>query len=335
MSFLKKASKSFKVIGEGVSVIKEDLKAIKPIKTGANKVVNYFEDFGGAVAEAQATNSGKPLKQFTHDHRYKAGMIGKGVSGVGKAGQLIGKNLKFVGNAMEVVDPESAEAAEELQKMGKTFQKIGKTVDKGGKKIYSVEKAIQHYFSHGKVKSKHHDHLIATNASYTGEVPEGYTKIDKHSKSGEVVVMETEDGDIHISFTGTDPTNIDDLIADVHILTGTEEDNEQFKKSEELYKRIKAEYPDRKIHLSGHSKGAMQARFVACRHEVESAVTFNIGSNPLVEYERNGDRDCVTKGHHYKTAGDPISVGGYFNENVYIVPQTAGDPHTILNFVDA
>ena len=56
MSFLKKASKSFKVIEEGASVIKEDLKAIKPIKTGANKVVFYFEDFGGAVAEAKAAN---------------------------------------------------------------------------------------------------------------------------------------------------------------------------------------------------------------------------------------------------------------------------------------
>ena len=321
MSFLKIG----KLVNDGVSVVKDDIKTFKPIVQSVHKTLN---DFGLATSEAQHTNSGKPLDKFVKEHSYKPGMLGNAVSSIGNISKVVGKNMVYAGDVLLVAD--EPEVAAELKTKGKMLQKAGQQVQKVGKQIYKVEKGLQNFFSNDShLKDHHHKHLIVTNASYTGEVPPGYT-IDKSSNKNAIVLEDDETNDIYIGYRGTE--NVSDLLADTYIVLGNEDKSDRFQESEELYKRVKAEHPNKKIHLSGHSLGGALASHVACKHKVESLVTFNKGSNPIVDFKRD-DNKCKTKGDHYKTAYDPISTGVYFNKNVYIIPQIARDPHTILNFV--
>ena len=139
--------------------------------------------------------------------------------------------------------------------------------------------------------------------------------------------------DVFITYNGTEPTNASDLLADGYILTGNESRSERFQYAERLYNDVKNKYPDKNIHLTGHSLGGQEAAYVGCKNKVASVTTFNRGSNPLASDVNN--KNCTSNVTNYKTRSDPISTGPYAipNQKLIVLQGSGGfDPHGMSNF---
>ncbi|EGB03827.1 hypothetical protein AURANDRAFT_67711 [Aureococcus anophagefferens] len=102
----------------------------------------------------------------------------------------------------------------------KKAQRIGTDVKKVGDTIEKFDTNYKKVTNFSEVDEEHQDHLDISAAAYDGTTPEGYTKHEEHSNSEFHVFENDETGDIHIGYKGTDPTHIDDLIADGHSLGG-------------------------------------------------------------------------------------------------------------------
>ncbi len=111
-----------------------------------------------------------------------------------------------------------------------------------------------------------------------------------------------------LAFRGTNPMNMDDLAADLHIAMGSRGHN-RFREAEQIAKKVEAKY-GKDFTVTGHSLGGTLALHVNQLHGNATKV-FNPGSSPLFErdYEntpghapiivRNGS-DLVSYGHKNK-----------------------------------
>lgn len=151
------------------------------------------------------------------------------------------------------------------------------------------------------------------------------------------VFVNTNTGEVVISYKGTNPTNIEDLYDDLEIIRGYEDQTSRFEKANELYKNVEKKYGSQNIKITGHSLGATAGLFVSEKNNVESHL-FNpgIGTSKLVSNYPNN----TNKSYIYKTKHDPVSVGAFLlndktNREIVNVPQTNTiDPHGIDNFFE-
>lgn len=137
----------------------------------------------------------------------------------------------------------------------------------------------------------------------------GYT-IDPSLSNKNAVVLKNGDN-IVISYRGTDVRNPSDLLADTEILLGRDKVNlflnDRFDEANSLYTKVKAEYPDKQIILTGHSLGSSEAIYVGTKNNTRS-ISFNEGTSPLdALFSWSADESATKKQTVYITSKDLIS----------------------------
>jgi len=98
-----------------------------------------------------------------------------------------------------------------------------------------------------------------------------------------VITIERPNKEYIMAVRGTRITNINDLAADAQILIN-DKNNSRVKSVEEIYKSFRAEQPDAKLTLTGHSLGAYVAHELANKYS-EKYVGFNTPSSPIALVE--------------------------------------------------
>lgn len=148
----------------------------------------------------------------------------------------------------------------------------------------------------------------------------GYT-LDSELSDENHVVIEKPDGNAIVAYRGTDPTNVNDLMADTLILTGKYKDavhlqGTRFNKADEYYRNAVNKYND--VELTGHSLGGSMAIAIGSLYGTKSVV-FNPGSSPFELAGRNELPQHNAK--VYKTdAVDLVSLSERLYSNVINVP---------------
>jgi hypothetical protein len=122
------------------------------------------------------------------------------------------------------------------------------------------------------------------------------------AKSGDKVV---------ISYRGTVLSNPSDILADAEILLGRDKIkvflNDRFDEADGLYNKVKKEYPESEITLTGHSLGSAEAIYVGTKNNTRS-ISFNEGTSPLdALFSRFGSKEADKKQTVYITGKDIIS----------------------------
>jgi len=118
--------------------------------------------------------------------------------------------------------------------------------------------------------------------------------------------------EVVISYRGTDPRNVSDLVADSQIVLGMDKlplhSLDRFTSANSLYLKTKNIYPDRKITLTGHSLGSALSVYVGMKNGVES-FSFNEGTSPFSSLFSQiiGSKESAKKQHIYLTGKDLIS----------------------------
>ena len=164
------------------------------------------------------------------------------------------------------------------------------------------------------------------------------------TKNSTVIQRINNDGsrDIIISYRGTDPTNVLDLMADAQIFAGNPDfllgsPVGRFKQAEDTYLRIKEKYPDANIMITGHSLGAKEGLLVAEKYNIPAEL-FNVGSSPIDFLIPNAEANPnITI---YNVPSDFISVSNRYDtsQKVIDVPNKGNvfnpiSPHSMDNFI--
>ena len=146
--------------------------------------------------------------------------------------------------------------------------------------------------------------------------------IPTHSNEN-VITIERPNKEYIMAVRGTRPTNINDLAADAQILFN-EKNNSRVKSVEEVYKSFRAEQPDAKLTLTGHSLGAYVAHELANKYN-ETFVGFNLPASPLGVLNSNLDYNTTAEHKVYLTNNlDVISrLNKYtkFTDKIITLPQ--------------
>jgi hypothetical protein len=170
------------------------------------------------------------------------------------------------------------------------------------KDTYSVlSKASYDYYKYGLDKAQ------KELGSYSQT--KGYNIDPKLSNKNAVVLQKGKD--VVISYRGTDLTNPSDILADAEILLGRDKIkvflNDRFDEADSLYNKVKQEYPESEITLTGHSLGSAEAIYVGTKNNNRS-VSFNEGTSPLdALFSRFGSKEINKKQTVYITGKDIIS----------------------------
>ena len=106
-------------------------------------------------------------------------------------------------------------------------------------------------------------------------------------------------------------SNPSDILADAEILLGRDKVklflNDRFDEADGLYNKVKKEYPESEITLTGHSLGSAEAIYVGTKNNTRS-ISFNEGTSPLdALFSRFGTNESDRKQTVYITGKDIIS----------------------------
>jgi len=138
-----------------------------------------------------------------------------------------------------------------------------------------------------------------------------------------VITIERPNKEYIMAVRGTRPTNINDLAADAQILFN-EKNNSRVKSVEEVYKSFRAEQPDAKLTLTGHSLGAYVAHELANKYN-ETFVGFNLPASPLGVLNSNLDYNTTAEHKVYLTNNLDVisSLNKYtkFTDKIITLPQ--------------
>lgn len=141
------------------------------------------------------------------------------------------------------------------------------------------------------------------------------------------------DGKIVVAFRGSDAAA--DLPSDFSMLAGSAP--EQLEEATDFVKRIKQQYPNAQIVVTGHSLGGSLAEMVASKYEDVVGITFDaVGTKKIVE----ATGGALVDNHNtvnYIVQGDVISnADAHVGQTVVVSPVTKGgqtlSPHAIQNF---
>jgi hypothetical protein len=170
------------------------------------------------------------------------------------------------------------------------------------KDTYSVlSKASYDYYHEGLSKAQKELDSYSQTKGYIID-PKLSNKNAVVAKNGDKVV---------ISYRGTVLSNPSDILADTEILLGRDKIklflNDRFDEADSLYNKVKKEYPESEITLTGHSLGSAEAIYVGTKNNNRS-VSFNEGTSPLdALFSRFGSKDADRKQTVYITGKDIIS----------------------------
>lgn len=156
----------------------------------------------------------------------------------------------------------------------------------------------------------------------------GYNIVEDLTDPEYVTAINEEQRKIVIAFRGTDSTltNIADDIADIEIAAGLAETPilsyvpSRFRTGENVFKKVKEQYPDYEVNLTGHSLGGTVARYIGDRYK-EKAVVFSAGASPLEPYiEKKLGTAPSTAKFYFTDTFDILSNTSKFTEkNIRIV----------------
>jgi len=113
------------------------------------------------------------------------------------------------------------------------------------------------------------------------------------------ITIERPNKEYIMAVRGTRPTNISDLAADAQILIN-EKNNNRVNSVEKLYNSFRAENPDSKLTLTGHSLGSWVAHEIANKYD-EDFVGFNLPASPLGILTTNLDYNTTASHKVYLT----------------------------------
>ena len=167
---------------------------------------------------------------------------------------------------------------------------------------------------------------------------EGYT-FDSEMSYDNASTIIRPDGSVILAYRGTRPTNLDDLNADVSILTGlhkTDIPHPRFTEALDHYTKVKNKYDN--VDLTGHSLGGTLADYVG-RSSGNKTVVFNPGETILSSSLITGD---TSKTRVYRT--DTFDIISFSNslyphaESIRVIPQTSHvnswfNSHSLNNFL--
>ena len=134
-----------------------------------------------------------------------------------------------------------------------------------------------------------------------------------------------------ISIRGTVPTNYQDLVSDIGILSAdTAFNTTRLSAHKKIIDEIIDKYPGYKLILSGHSLGGYLAEQLAETYPDAQGVVFNPGTS-LSKSNLSTPQSNVIG---YRTRGDPVSAD-YTNIPMKTLrSKNYIDTHSILNFSD-
>jgi len=99
----------------------------------------------------------------------------------------------------------------------------------------------------------------------------------------DALTIKRPNGDYILAVRGTRPTNISDLISDEQILVGSNVN--RFDKIDKVYSSLRAQNPNSKITVTGHSLGAAAAKYIADKYEFKDKkldmVGFDTAASPI------------------------------------------------------
>lgn len=118
-----------------------------------------------------------------------------------------------------------------------------------------------------------------------------------------------------------------DVIDDLDILSGSEEENERFKQDLQFYDYLVANYPNYQIKVVGHSLSGGIANYIGRNRENATGYAFNAGAG----FTSNRNTGNII---NYTTGNDLISLlQGLGNKNTKVIqPRRYMNSHTIKNF---
>lgn len=116
----------------------------------------------------------------------------------------------------------------------------------------------------------------------------------------------TSTGEITIVYGGTTAgkNDINDIIADIALLTNGDVEPPQQREARRYAADILAEYPQSDITISGHSLGGSLAQYISMNTGLK-AVTFNSGPVPFYGVNSNSDSSNIL---NIRTLDDPLSI---------------------------
>jgi len=178
----------------------------------------------------------------------------------------------------------------------------------------------------------YHTNVPKTKIELASHLPD-FELVEDLSDINSTVLYDDKTKDLVISYRGTDPTNIKDIVADAQILLGNPIENltagcyGRFCEAEQKYERAKERFPQANISTTGHSLGGKLGLYVAKKNDLEANV-FNVGSSPFDAFFQLKTLDNKNPINVYHTSGDPISLSNRFlgkNENIKTI-----EPHDFL-----
>lgn len=209
-----------------------------------------------------------------------------------------------------------------------TSNNIGSRRDNVTKKVEMHDKTQMAKFGQFAKAAYDRDKIVGDGFVLDEELSTKKTSVYHNELTGKTV----------ISYRGTDPTSVPDLMVDLSIaqIFMKENTTERFKNAELLYKRAVSKYGGQdNIMLTGHSLGGAIALYVAELHNVES-VTFNPGISAGSALHKRSEN--TAKQYIYRTNYDPVSIGALLstdpNRVVFNMSQLGYDPHTVDNFTN-
>jgi pimeloyl-ACP methyl ester carboxylesterase len=134
----------------------------------------------------------------------------------------------------------------------------------------------------------------------------GYTYNSKYSDKNLSTYVDKPDKKIVISIRGTVPTDYQDIVSDIGIVSADKSFNiTRLSNHKKMINEIIDKYPGYKLILSGHSLGAYLVEQLAETYPDAQAIVFNPGTS-LSESNLSNPQSNVIG---YRTKGDPVSAG--------------------------
>ena len=164
----------------------------------------------------------------------------------------------------------------------------------------------------------------ASESSYSQtDAPKDYTRVHELSSPDISTYRHNVNPHFLVSHRGTDvhaPTAKRDLKADLKILVGDKSQTKFLKdrtiETERIVKHIKENHPEHKIHLTGHSLGAVSSQNALIKSKVvrdgiDTHNTFNAGTSPFkmkgLSKNNPAYKHIAEKSVHHRVEGDAIS----------------------------
>ena len=140
-----------------------------------------------------------------------------------------------------------------------------------------------------------------------------------------------KDGVVMVVFRGSD--DMGDLRVDHQMLSGKLPD--QFQNAVDFMEQVKAQNPNKKIVVTGHSLGGSLAELVACKEKDTTAITFNsFGIDSIVKDKAPTEFRDNKNIYNYIIEGDPVSNSSKHVGLTTRLPKTAINNHSIANYLD-